>query len=735
MQQKYSVEIIRNLQDVVYGAELAYSPLRGRHDPGDVLDVEITGVFPALRGRAELAIDAFVGGGFAGQVYRATLQKLELADEGDEAKIASAGRISGLEPGGTYAIKVFIPPSPFSRKFRDAIYWLAYQGAFSAQVNPAAVRAGALWQKLIRRAAALRFGSERAIVDTYATFFDSHLGSYGEISEWVSGRTWRFEVDDRLFHRMGRRTSVPTRSHEYVEKRRFMAELVELLHEMGAPELARQYEWYTAKSQPNVLKRLSAGDPGGDSLTAIDWRAGLALLPFLPMSPADFKLILRGLARGRLVQFDRGNLRKLRAFMEAHPKEFAGLEPVVEELAEVDAKYRRSLPDVTGHHVRLLSSRSLSKDVAAGAIQGWRAKGLVDEGRADKLARSRAAFWLFSLVGALPILGKFLRRVWGVEAYRAHVKACLTSWGYMCRALRARRASIAANWYRAGRISGEHALALPRRPVRFILEWMSLALLPAKWHRLLGDPSFTWSRVRDGARFIIRFYRNAAFREEWLRAQVESGREEGMLTSEEAESILRRVKEPFIQKYLKCVAVHFCTLPVTQVVSLIAALYAFVAFGETWGQSVAYASGILAIFQLTPISPGSIARGSYVVYLMLRERNVRDYWMAGLVSFWHYVGYLGFPLQMVQHYPLLSRFMAGRWATQMTHIIPVFGERGALLEHWVFDAFFNLPLTFRRYWLKLPRAARLALGYGCGVAFLFGVVGLIWYLRFREVSG
>jgi hypothetical protein len=40
--------------------------------------------------------------------------------------------------------------------------------------------------------------------------------------------------------------------------------------------------------------------------------------------------------------------------------------------------------------------------------------------------------------------------------------------------------------------------------------------------------------------------------------------------------------------------------------------------------------------------------------------------------------------------------MAGYWAAHIVHIVPVFGERGALLEHWVFDFLFNLPITLRR---------------------------------------
>ena len=69
------------------------------------------------------------------------------------------------------------------------------------------------------------------------------------------------------------------------------------------------------KSQPNVLKRTGRATGPADGLCAVDFRAGLALLPFLPMSPGDFKLIFKGLSRGSLVQFDRGNLAKLEAFV------------------------------------------------------------------------------------------------------------------------------------------------------------------------------------------------------------------------------------------------------------------------------------------------------------------------------------------------------------------------------------------------------------------------------------
>jgi hypothetical protein len=66
------------------------------------------------------------------------------------------------------------------------------------------------------------------------------------------------------------------------------------------------------------------------------------------------------------------------------------------------------------------------------------------------------------------------------------------------------------------------------------------------------------------------------------------------------------------------------------------------------------------------------------------------------LGFFKYIGYLAFPIQMTYRYPALARFMAGHWATEAVHVVPIFGERGALLEHKIFNLFYNWPLTIRR---------------------------------------
>ncbi|MHC4259415.1 MAG: hypothetical protein ACYSTF_03225, partial [Planctomycetota bacterium] len=422
MAAEYHVEVCKTLAERFRSARL-YRPMRvRRYDAGSELVYDMKAVEGTAAGRVHLVIEKFVGGGFAGQVYKVKVTQIE----------GGSKAIGGIEPGGVYAMKILIPPSRLSRLFRNMLYWIGFQGAFALEVNPAAVRAGALWQKFIRRAAKIRLGGEAAVVDIHATFVDQTLGSCGELREWVEGRTWRLEVDDNLdsLKRWKRGKQVDAErlgSPEYRAKRQFMAEFVKLLHEVGGNELARQYEWWTCKSQPNCLKRegtdedpsagpvavdlhegtdedpsagmvavdlregsdedASAGlvavdlhegtdeDPsaglvavdlreGTDEdpsagLVAVDFRAGLALLPFLPMSPGDFKLIVKGLMRGSLVQFDRGDIAKLEAFVQAHGSEFGDMSEMLAELKAAEQRYRNSALDVTHNHIRVFHSREL----------------------------------------------------------------------------------------------------------------------------------------------------------------------------------------------------------------------------------------------------------------------------------------------------------------------------------------------------------------------------------------
>jgi hypothetical protein len=186
-------------------------------------------------------------------------------------------------------------------------------------------------------------------------------------------------------------------------------------------------------------------------------------------------------------------------------------------------------------------------------------------------------------------------------------------------------------------------------------------------------------------------------REKWLRDMIEEGQKNRILSGEEAARISAQITEPYIQKYLKSLAVHLATLFLSETVFLTIAIIYVLGHPELgWSEATLRAGLIIGALNLLPISPGSLVRGFYVLGLCIKEKNIKDYWLALPVSFFKVFGYLAFPLQMAYRFPELARFMAGHWATQAVHIVPIFGEKGAWLEHAVFDLFYNYPLSLRR---------------------------------------
>jgi len=728
MATDYSVEVCRGLEQRFRDVAV-HRPMRiRRYEPGTELSYKVQDVASPNKADVHLVVEKFIGGGFAGQVYRVKILEIEPTEP----------VIVPLQVGQVYAMKILIPPSGFSRLFRNVLYRLGFQGPFQLQVNPSAARAGALWQKFIRRAAKIRLGDERSVADIYATFVDTSLGSCGELSEWIDGRTWRLEADDRLdlLKQWTKGHDVDTEkpaSPEYRAKRRFMADFVELLHDVGAYELARQYEWNTCKSQPNCLKRAETEEDPSGGLTAVDFRAGLVLLPFLPMSPGDFMLIGKGIARGSLVQFDRGSVAKLDAFVQAHADDFADMGEMLTELKAAERVYRDSVPDVTHNHIRLLYSNSLWLTMMQSAVKGWQVRNIVDDSAAARFRQNKILLILFAALGLAPFLGGFVRRIWGHADWRRHYREILTSQNYLRRAVRARMAEKLITWHRAGRVSAPCTMRLAENFWRF-LGHLPLSVLPAWLHRFWTD----WQYVKERLAFFIvrpvRLYFNAELREKWLADMVNEGQRNHMLTDEDAKVILSHLKEPFIQKYLISLVVHLLTLPVTQIVSVtIATIYWFTHRGQPNAWTIGI--GIIAFFQVFPISPGSLVRGFYVLYLVIRERNFKDYNIAVFLAFFKYIGYLAFPIQMTYHYPTLARFMAAHWATGAVHIIPVFGERGALLEHGVFCLFYNRPLTIRRrIRMRAERRSKLQPRYWHVAFCAIGAAAILWladtvYLR------
>ena len=460
------------------------------------------------------------------------------------------------------------------------------------------------------------------------------------------------------------------------------------------------------------------------------------------MSPGDFKLIAGGIMRGSLVQFDRGDVEKLEQFVETHSDEFSDMRQMLEELKSAEHVYRSSVPDITHNHFRLFFSRQLWSTILESAVTGWRVRNLVDDRWERKLHNNRTLRLLFFLLGLFPLLGHFFRKVWGRPDWRRHYREMFTSWSYLQRSVRAKVTEKVIAWHRSGRLGDKRALRVAREvwPVWY---HFPLSVLPVGFHRFMTDWEYAKERIVYVAVRPVRLYFNAELREQWLRDMVTDGKEKQLLTEEDAEVILSQINEPFIQKYLKCLAVHLCTLPVTQVVSVIIALIFWIMNPEMSREARGLAvAGILVAFQVTPISPGSLVRGVYVLYLVIKERNFKDYNIAVFLGFFKYIGYLAFPIQMGYRYPTLARFMAAHWATEAVHAVPVFGERGALLEHGVFCLFYNWPLTVRRRirrWSQVrakmpPRYWHIALCAVVGMG-IFGIGDFVYFERFGELPG
>ena len=432
----YSPELCRELEQAYLSLNLHRPAPASRYDQGALLTYNMQPV--AAHGaqkkcRAGLRVERFVGGGFAGQVYKVRVESL-----GPQG-------LPGVAVGGVYALKILIPPSAFSKLFRDALYAIGFQGAFQLQCNPAAAQSGALWQKFIRRAARIKLGDERLVNDVHATFADATLGSMGEMSDWMAGRTWRLEIDERMdllgrWARGKRVDEAKLGSPEYRAKKQFMSDFVSLLHDVGAHEFARQYEWSTCKSQPNCLKRIETEHEAAAGLVAVDFRSGLALLPFLPMSPGDVTLIFGGLARGSLVQFDRGDVKKLEAFVASHLEEFRDMDGMLDELKAAEAIYRDSVADITHNHFRVLYSPRLWKTMRDSAVTGWSVKGVVDAAGEKALRKNKLKPVLFSLAGCVPVVGRIVRRLWAHQGWRRHYVRLVTNGKYLGSAVKGKDA-------------------------------------------------------------------------------------------------------------------------------------------------------------------------------------------------------------------------------------------------------------------------------------------------------
>ena len=168
MDMNNTVEVYRQLEKEFINTDLHRPMHLERYEDGTVLQYDFIGVAQANRAKVRLEVDKFIGGGFAGQVYRVRILDIESED----------GAIEGLKIGGIYAIKILIPPSNFSRLFRNVVYRIGFQGPF--QPHPLdesfLARKAPDWLSLSRRVISVLPGEhQHAILEIDARGLDPGL--------------------------------------------------------------------------------------------------------------------------------------------------------------------------------------------------------------------------------------------------------------------------------------------------------------------------------------------------------------------------------------------------------------------------------------------------------------------------------------------------------------------------------------------------------------------------------
>ncbi len=229
--------------------------------------------------------------------------------------------------------------------------------------------------------------------------------------------------------------------------------------------------------------------------------------------------------------------------------------------------------------------------------------------------------------------------------------------------------------------------------------WSQKEPRPLFRKRLLAAVRNSIKRMKEA----LRLARDPVARSVWLVEQVDTGLEESRISEEEAMRIRSQVNDPDVQLYLQCFFVHICTLPITTITVICFSVIYSLVHGLDMMDTLRLIIAWSALFAVLPISPGSISRGLYVVWVAWRRKLAARLRIALALSFWRYVGFFSFPLQMVQAFPALSRFAASLWVARLIRLIPHYGKTGGLLEHRIFDLLFNLPLTIGR--LRRERTA------------------------------
>jgi len=656
----------------------------GGYDPGDNLELAVKEAHGAEH-NVGFSIEAYCGGGFAGQVYRARCVESQAAS---------------VQTGQVYAVKFFCTRSGMRRRFRDLLYWLGFQSPFPHQYNEDAVRTGLPLTRLLKVAFAKVFGTAAPINDFYGTFWDDHVGSYGEVTEWVAGYVTDPAPDDGIFVRRaqnrkalkagrGARRECPL---EIAKKHTFMDAVVSLCRQMGLEDLARQSYWWTGMSQANLLTRNASKGTARPEFVWVDRRPGL---PGFILSPGDLPLFWRALRRWSMPPFDRIDFSKLRAWAAASGAAESA-ETDIAELEGLDTSYRRTQLDLLGNHFRLLTEASLRRAIARARIDYWHRSGRIDVSARERLSASGVRYLGALLLSLVPLFGRPLQKLISNRDWRRHMGRLLRDRDYRFAHFDDQRANNLKVWLIDGRTSEARAEAVLQSFRRYFWDLVCSAFPPV-WQRFLAEPTFRLDCLKrlftSPAKYVFVGSYRRQVNMDWMRTRTHEDLERGFVEPKAAEEFIRVSGDRAMQEYLTGILVTAAVKPTSELCYVL--FWAWVVMQvdklKTLGWWLAPLVAVVAL-----ISPSGTLRFAYCLSRLPFRRGV-PFGTATLLAPFRALGDLAFFVQTAKTYPSFSGYLLTATACRLAEHFPVFGERGGLLSIWTVTVLLSWPASFRRW--------------------------------------
>jgi hypothetical protein len=417
---------------------------------------------------------------------------------------------------------------------------------------------------------------------------------------------------------------------------------------------------------------------------------------FLPLSPVHAKIILNGLKRGVFAHFDEVDFDKLDTYLATHVNEFKHADGLIQKLKEDDARYRSGLPNLWHVRTRFLRDKNLRQRAQEESIRDWQRLGKVSDEEAKKLRDNSRRYALYLILDNVPFVGQPLLRLLSSEQYREHIRRILRTPAYLKEVIEVQKASDLLAWNDGHRITRERAMTLANSTPRYLLEKSTLGWQPKRVHRLATDAQARRKLVDNVVINPVRLCVNREYRQVWLLDIIEQQAEKGVVAPEQLERLREQVGEARMQGFIRDLGFAAGFEAASKILYVALAAYALSAKDFL----------PLAVAVLGPISPSGIARAAYVLAQLARnlphivknkDRKLLLTRALGTVSApWRVVGNVFAPLEMFAYYNDMSLLLGDYYVSKIVNAIPVFGGEGKLLEHWAFQASYNLPISARR---------------------------------------